>query len=641
MMLPMLSFYPPATRVKTLATVALLALFWLSGCAHETQRNDWSQYTGPGAKHFQMEELEFPDVPDPVEPWNRSVSAFNRTLLTYLGEPAAAVWRAVTPQFFRDSLVRAMKNLGYPVRLVNNLLQGKFRPAGIETARFLTNTTVGVAGLFDPAKSWWALDAYNEDMGQTFAHWGWKNSTFLSLPIWGPSTVRDGLGSVGDLPLDPTFYFFPAGPAKSFILGAEHVEDALRLIQSNYDAYHAVRYLWVLNRRAAIIDLEASLEPSAASETLETIYFDYEDPRFPLLGRTSRVEIPTTGRELPYRVWMQPEPAPLLYILPGLGSHREAKSTVALAEMGFRRGFSVVTISSALNFDFMLNAATAEVPGFAPADARDVHVALDAIDRDLAAHYSARITSRALMGISMGAFHTLFIAAAEQERRDEFVSFDRYVALYPPVRLEHAMEQLDAFYNAPLAFPEDEREERVVGILQKVVKSSVDHDLEPGTPLPLSQLEAEFLIGLAFRLTLHDMIWISQQRNDMGVLKTPRSNFRRAGASREILEFSFIEYLYAFALPYFIERRDDIETVDDLFARSDLHHIASDLQANGKVRVFANENDFLVTDDDVEWLTDLLGQQNVTFYPGGGHMGNLYLEDVQNDVMNSLEDLKR
>jgi ABC-type transporter lipoprotein component MlaA len=637
----MLSSRPPATRATTLATVALLALLWLAGCAHNTQRNDWSQYEGPGAKYFQMEELEFPDVTDPVEPWNRSASAFNRFLLAYLINPAATGWRAVTPEFFRDSLVRAMKNLGYPVRLVNNLLQGKLRPAGIETARFLTNTTAGLAGLFDPAKRWWGLNAYEEDMGQTFAHWGWKNSTFLTLPIWGPSTVRDGLGTVGDMPLDPTFYFFPAGPAKSFILGADKVEGAVRLIQSNYDAYHAVRYIWVLNRRAAIIDLEASLEPSAAGETLETIYFDYHDQWFPRRGRTRKVEIPTTGRKLPYQVWMQPEPAPLLYILPGLGSHRGAKNTLALAEMGFRRGFSVVTISSALNFDFMLNAATADIPGFAPADARDVHVALDAIDRDLAARHPARITSRALMGISMGAFHTLFIAAAEQERRGELVSFDRYVALYPPVRLEHGMEQLDAFYNAPLAFPEDEREERVVGILQKVVQSSVDHDLEPGTPIPLSQLEAEFLIGLAFRLTLHDMIWVSQERNDLGVLKTPRSRFRRAGASREILEFSFIEYLYAFALPYFSKQRDDIETVDDLFARSSLHHIAPELRANGKVRVFANENDFLVTDEDVAWLTDLLGQQNVTFYPGGGHMGNLYLEDVQNDVMNSLEDLKR
>ncbi len=94
---------------------------------------------------------------------------------------------------------------------------------------------------------------------------------------------------------------------------------------------------------------------------------------------------------------MQPESAPLLYILPGLGGHRDAKSALALAEMGFRRGFSVVTISSALNFDFMENAATAAVPGYPPVDARDVHRALDAIARDLAERHPGRITRRALM----------------------------------------------------------------------------------------------------------------------------------------------------------------------------------------------------------------------------------------------------
>ena len=617
-----------------------LALAVLVGCAHQTQTRDWSQYTGPGAEYFQKEELEFPDVPDPVEPFNRGADAVNRFMLSYLLDPLATVWRALTPDSFRASLVRAFRNLAYPVRLVNNLLQGKLRSAGTETARFLTNTTLGLAGLFDPARSLWGLRPFEEDMGQTFAHWGWRNSTFLTLPIWGPSTVRDGLGTLGDMPLDPTFYFFPAGPAKSFILAADRVEQAERLMRTHYDAYHAIRYIWVLNRRAAIIDLEPSLEPSSASETLETIYFEHFDAWFPRRARTHRVEIPTTGRELPYQVWMHREPAPMLYLLPGLGGHRDGASMIALAELAFVRGFSVAVISSPLNFEFMLHGATVDVPGFPPADARDVHAALDAVDRDLARRHPDRITGRALMGISMGAFHTLFIAAAEKRGAGDLVRFDRYVALYPPVRLRHGMEQLDAFYNAPLVFPEEEREERVAGILQKVVRSSGEQDLQPGTPIPLSQLEAEFLIGVAFRMALHDVIWVSQMRNDMGVLKTPRSQFRRSGASREILEFSFMEYLYAFALPYLSERDPEIQSVDDLFMRADLHYIAQVLQANAdKIRVFANENDFLVTSEDVTWLTNLLGEQRVTFYPGGGHMGNLHLEEVQNDVMNSLRDL--
>jgi hypothetical protein len=101
-----------------------------------------------------------------------------------------------------------------------------------------------------------------------------------------------------------------------------------------------------------------------------------------------------------------------------------------------------------------------------------------------------------------------------------------------------------------------------------------------------------------------------------------------------------MEYLYAFVLPYLSERNPEIQSVDDLFTRADLHYIASVLQANAdKIRVFANENDFLITTEDVTWLTNLLGEQRVTFYPGGGHMGNLHLEKVQNDVMNALQEL--
>jgi ABC-type transporter lipoprotein component MlaA len=619
---------------------SVLALSFLLGCAHPTQTRDWSQYEGRGTEYFQQEELEFPDVTDPLEPFNRSIDAGNRFLLSYVLDPLAMAWRAVTPDSFRTRLVKAARNLGYPVRLVNNLLQGKLQPAGIETARFLTNTTLGLAGLFDPAKSWWGLQPFEEDMGQTFAQWGWRSSTFLSLPFWGPSTVRDGLGTIGDLPLDPTTYFFLAGPVKSFITNADHIENAERLMRTNYDAYHAIRYTWVLNRRAAIIDLEPSLEPSSASETLETIYFEHFDDWFPRRARTHRVEIPTTGRKLPYQVWMQPKPAPMLYLLPGLGGHRDGASMIALAELAYLRGFSVAVISSALNFEFMLQAATNDIPGFPPADARDVHVALDAVDRDLSRRHPDKVTARALMGISMGAFHTLFIAAGKDQPAANLVQFDRYVALYPPVRLRHGMEQLDAFYNAPLVFPEEEREERVVGILQKVLQSSGEWDLQPGTPIPLSQLESEFLIGLAFRMTLHDMIWVSQMRNDTGVLKTPRSWFRRSGASREILEFSFIEYLYAFAFPYFSENDPEIQSEEDLFARADLHDIAPLLRAKAnKIRVFANQNDFLITSEDVTWLTNLLGAQRVTFYPGGGHMGNLHVKEVQNDLMDSLQDL--
>ena len=97
--------------------------------------------------------------------------------------------------------------------------------------------------------------------------------------------------------------------------------------------------------------------------------------------------------------------------------------------------------------------------------------------------------------------------------------------------------------------------------------------------------------------------------------------------------------LYAFVLPYYQEREPGI-SVEEMFARSDVHAIAPALRASGKVRVFSNANDFLITAEDIRWLTGVLGEKNVTFYPKGGHMGNLHQPAVQRDVMDSLEDLR-
>jgi hypothetical protein len=152
-------------------------------------------------------------------------------------------------------------------------------------------------------------------------------------------------------------------------------------------------------------------------------------------------------------------------------------------------------------------------------------------------------------------------------------------------------------------------------------------------------VEAEFLIGVAFRLTVHDIILSSQNRTDMGVLKTPRSSWRRSAASREILEFSFMEYFYAFVLPYYQQLDPTIHSPEDFFERSRLEYIESELRANDKVRFFSTKNDMLLTDDDIAWLTDVMGEENVTFYLRGGHLGNLHETDVQADVMEALADL--
>ena len=267
------------------------------------------------------------------------------------------------------------------------------------------------------------------------------------------------------------------------------------------------------------------------------------------------------------------------------------------------------------------------------------------------------------MGYSLGAFHTFFIAAASQDPGNELIDFDRYVTLDAPVNLLHGMEKLDRFFNAPLVFPKQEREERVQAILLKALDlaqadidpreggnagediSRVDSldlgdaDLTPVGPLPFSNLEAEFLIGLAFRLMLQNIIFDSQDRDDLGVLLTERGWFRRTSAYEEISDYSFTEYMYAFVLPYFRDRLRAISNAEEMIALNDLRSIAKRLPRDGRIRHFANTNDFLTTDEDIEWLTDLLGPSNVRFYDRGGHLGGLHKPEVQAEMMKALVDL--
>jgi hypothetical protein len=262
------------------------------------------------------------------------------------------------------------------------------------------------------------------------------------------------------------------------------------------------------------------------------------------------------------------------------------------------------------------------------------------------------------MGYSLGAFHGFFIAAGEADPADGVLRFDRYVLLDPPVRLVHGLERLDAFYNAPLAFPEPRQAAEVQRILRKalhVAKAALEGgdghaysrldaiDLGGGSlapALPFTNLEAEYLIGLAFRRALQSLIFVSQSREDLGVLRSRRSTLRRWAAYEEIADYSYSEYLYAFLLPYYRDRLGRVASAEELARQNDLRAIEAPLRANPRLRVFANRNDFLTSADDVAWLTEVVGAERVAFFPTGGHLGNLHEPEVQRAIMDSLEDLK-
>ncbi len=143
------------------------------------------------------------EVWDPLEGMNRRFQSFNDGADRWVLKPAAKGYNAITPRFIRRSIGNFFVNITYPIVIVNQFLQGKWREGATDTGRFVMNTTVGVGGLFDPATNA-GIALHDEDFGQTFAHWGIDSGPYLVLPFLGPSTVRDGIGTGVGFAVQPT-----------------------------------------------------------------------------------------------------------------------------------------------------------------------------------------------------------------------------------------------------------------------------------------------------------------------------------------------------------------------------------------------------------------------------------------------------
>lgn len=203
------------------------------------------------------------DVSDPLEPVNRAVFAFNDKLYFWVLKPVSKGYSMVVPKVARECVGNFFFNLKTPVRLVNSALQAKFDRSGVELARFALNTTVGVAGLWDPARSWFKLSPSDEDFGQTLGKYGVGEGVYLCWPVLGPANLRDTLGRAGDYFLDPISYLYMNNQNEVAleIRGGETVNlTSMRLgdyeafKEASFDPYTAMRDSYTLSRRSKIND---------------------------------------------------------------------------------------------------------------------------------------------------------------------------------------------------------------------------------------------------------------------------------------------------------------------------------------------------------------------------------------------------
>lgn len=206
---------------QLLFLVCAVWLFVVPAMAQETEGED-SLYEQPDLLAEEQPDLlsdEFDDfsldddylaeedlIYDPLEPLNRVFFQFNDKLYFWVLKPVKTGYSWIIPEELRKCIGNFFNNLAAPIRLINNLLQGRFKDAGVVVARFFINSTIGVYGFADVALEEFNLEPRLADFGQTLGFYGIGEGIYICWPFLGPSNIRDSFGLAGDTLTNPAFH---------------------------------------------------------------------------------------------------------------------------------------------------------------------------------------------------------------------------------------------------------------------------------------------------------------------------------------------------------------------------------------------------------------------------------------------------
>ncbi len=248
-------------KMKLQSWAVVILLVMIAGCAvsdKSTSANGFADVSANGqgglmGSAAEAEEESFTDeefdlleeeldkkevgVADPLESFNRLMFGLNDSLYFLIFKPVAQTYKGVVPEPARIGVRNFFQNIGTPVRYVNCLLQGKGPSADIELRRFLVNTSIGVLGFGDPARDQYGLQPVWEDLGQTLAVYGMENGFYIVWPVFGPSTMRDSIGILGDVFLNPVRYVRPR--ETSYIISATRVINGSSFHIEEYEEFKA------------------------------------------------------------------------------------------------------------------------------------------------------------------------------------------------------------------------------------------------------------------------------------------------------------------------------------------------------------------------------------------------------------------
>jgi len=331
----------------------------------------------------------------------------------------------------------------------------------------------------------------------------------------------------------------------------------------------------------------------------------------------------------------QKQKAPLVFLIAGAGSSDRATKLLTMMKAFYQAGYHVITLPSTSHSNFIASASQSQVPGDLPEDAADLYRAMEAAMKKVGG--DIEVSSFQLCGYSLGATQAAFVAKLDEERRvfnfRKVLLINPSVSLYSSVtRIEDLMKQIPGgpkkqgiFFNKMLSkFSQYYSYGNFVAINDDFLYSIYAEKL-------FSHEETAGLIGLTFRINLAGMIFTSDVMTNSGyVVPKNRVLYPTDSLADYFMvstHLSFFDYFNEYLFPHFEKKRPGLTKqayIDSLSLRS----IEGYLKSSTKFGMMTNENDFILTKEEVDYLRQLFGER-AKVYPRGGHLGNLeYKENL-------------
>lgn len=597
---------------------------------------------------------------DKYEKFNRKVFTFNAMLNKCAIRPIHIIWASVVPKYGIDMIQNAYTNIEYPKRLASTLLQKDFAAAKNETLRFMTNTTLGLGGTFDPAKRYFGLEPLKEDMGQALAKMKVKQGSYLVVPIIQSSTPRDLAGKILEVPLDPSIYV--ASPITAMVKAGllvnrtSYMQPLSKMLESTYaDPYDVVKKFYGIESYIKTNNLDrqkysdAAIETSSNQDTVfePDIILDGYNPQAPIIDsmRTALFELPGIhdsiwtemslwnrsfanrikassinlypGRQdYKYRYILQKDKtAPIAIIYPSTGEGITSHHCVVLAKLFFEEGHSVIIQGSNLNWESVKSMPQDYRPGIPSIDADCLRLATSKILDSLKSKYGCEPREKVLLGTSFGAVTTLFMA--DKESRDNSLNISKYIAINPPIELLFAIKQLDMYSEEWDKSPGGLKERTAVAAA-KVIELSQLKDKSKIEALPLSKSEAELITTFIMRQKLSDLIFAIED--------APKT--KKTDIYETIGNTNYVDYVQKYLLK-------ENEQLDSLDYETSLHSIADFLKGNDNYRIYHTPDDYFVNSQQLKQLKEYSGNKT-TLISNGSHMGFLYRKEFIDELRREI-----